>query len=295
MAEPIHVNIDFENIRETARRGVRRTAVFLGLGINAAIDPGLRKYELSDISPIHLVPSNAPEETIAHFKTEFGRWVVSNGLRELIETFALFLDRTYEACLFMVSHKERISFEDVTQRQAAFDYEGIEKKLKIFQSRFGVKLNHPEHLKTIQQVRNCFTHRHGIVGKPDCEDGDELSLKWIGFDIFIKTPTGETIDLTLPLKEEIRLKDGGTVCLRFSERVRRYKLNTPVDLEPKDLVEICNFILMSTDQLLTSVSEFAKNLGIPEAEQIVQAQESNNALKGDGSDPSRPAAPQRGR
>jgi hypothetical protein len=111
MAESIHVNIDFSNIRETARKGVRRTAVFLGLGINAAIDSALRKYELSDISPIHLVPSNVPEETIAHFKTEFGRWIVANGLRELIETFALFLDRTHNACLFMASHKGKISFE----------------------------------------------------------------------------------------------------------------------------------------------------------------------------------------
>ena len=65
------------------------------------------KYELTDISPIHLVPSNVPEETIAHFKTEFGRWVITNGLRELIETFALFLDRTHNACLFMAATRGR--------------------------------------------------------------------------------------------------------------------------------------------------------------------------------------------
>jgi hypothetical protein len=268
MVEPTHVNIDFAKIRETARRGVRRTAVFLGLGINASLDPALRKYELSDISPIHLVPSSVPEETIAHFKTEFGRWIVANGLRELIETFALFLDGAHNACLFMSSHKGKVSFEDATQWQPAFHHKGIADKLKVFESRFGVKPHHPEHLGTIQQVRNCFTHRHGIVGKQDCVDGDELILKWTGFDIFIETPTGETIDMTLPLKEDIHLKDGGTVCLRFSERVRTFKLGTPVLLEPNDLVEICNFILMSTDQLLASVSEFAKKLGIPDAEQI---------------------------
>lgn len=291
MAEPIHVNIDFAHIRETARKGVRRTAVFLGLGINATLDPALRKYELTDISPIHLVPSNVPEETITHFKTEFGRWIIANGLRELIETFALFLDKTHNACLFMASHKRKVTFEDATQWQPAFHRKGIKDKLKVFQSRFGVKPNYPEHLGTIQQVRNCFTHRHGVVGKRDCEDGDELLLKWIGFDIYIETPTGETIDLVLPLKEEVHLKDGGTACLRFSERVRNFKLGTPVNLEPKDLVEICNFVLMSTDQLLTSVSEYAKNLGIPDAGEIAQAQESNNALKSDGEARSVPAAP----
>ena len=291
MTEPIRVNIDFEDIRETARKGVRRTAVFLGIGINAALDPALRKYELTDISPIHLVPSNVPEETIAHFKTEFGRWVIANGLRELIETFALFLDRTHNACLFMASHTGKITFNDATLWQPAFHHKGIEDKLKVFQSRFGVKPNFPEHLGTIQQVRNCFTHRHGIVGKLDCEDTDELLLKWTGFDIFIETPTGETIDLVLPLKEEIHLKDGGTVCLRFSERVRSFKLGIPITLEPKDLEEICNFILMSTDQLLKSVSDFAKNIGIPGAGEIAHAQESNDALKDDVGGATRPAAP----
>jgi hypothetical protein len=291
MTEPLRVNIDFENIGETARKGVRRTAVFLGLGINAALDPAFQKYELTDISPIHLVPSNVPEETIAHFKTEFGRWIIANGLRELIETFALFLDRTHDACLIMASHKGKITFDDATLWQSPFHHKGIEDKLKIFQSRFGVRPNFPERIGTIQHVRNCFTHRQGIVGKQDCEDTDELLLKWTGFDFFIETPTGETIDLVFPLKEKVHLKDGGTACLRFSERVRSFKLGTPVTLESKDLIEICNFILMSTDQLLKSVFDFAKSIGIADAGETSHAQDSNNTLKGDGGGTARPAAP----
>lgn len=268
MAEPISANIDFNKIRETAYKGVRRTAVFLGLGFNAAKDPSFQNYELADISPIHLVPSNVPEETVDHFKTEFGRWIVACGLRELIETFALFLDRTHYACLFIASHKNQITFEDATVWQPAFHHKGIKDKLKKFESRFGVKPKHPEHINTIQQVRNCLTHRHGIVGTKDCEGSNELVLKWMGFDLFIETETGETIDLVLPLKEEIYLKDGGAVKLRFSERVRSYNIGTSVDLEAKDLVEICNFILMSTDQILKAVAAYSKNLGIPDVEMI---------------------------
>ncbi len=275
MTELTHVNIDFDKIRETAYKGVRRTAVFLGLGFNAAKDPAFRNYELADISPIHLVPSNVPEETIDHFKTEFGRWIVACGLRELIETFALFLDRTHNACLFMASHKNQITFEDATVWQPAFHHKGIKDKLKTFESRFNVKPNHPEHINRIQQVRNCLTHRHGIVSKQDCDDGDELIVKWMGFDLFIETPTGETIDLVLPLKEPIHLKDGGTVNIRFSERIRAYKIGTPVDLEAKDLVEICNFVLISTGQILKTVSEYAMNLGIPDAETINAEKEPN--------------------
>jgi len=195
MIDPTQFNIDFNKIRETSYKGVRRTEAFLGLGLNAANDPSFRNYELIDISPIHLVPSNVLEETIDHFKTEFGRWIVACGLRELIETFALFLDHTHNACLVMASHKKQITFDDATVWQPAFHYKGIKDKLDTFESRFDVKTNHPEHINRVQRVRNCLTHRHGIVGKQDCDDGDELILKWIGFDIFIETPTGKTIDL----------------------------------------------------------------------------------------------------
>lgn len=275
MTEPKNVNIDFDKIRETAYKGVRRTAVFLGLGFNAANEPAFRNYELADLSPIHLVPSKVPDETIDHFKTEFGRWIVACGLRELIETFGLFLDRTHNACLFMAYHRDQITFEDATVWQPAFHHKGIKDKLKMLESRFNLKPDHPEHINGIQQVRNCLTHRHGIVGKEDCDDGDELNLKWMGFDLFIETPTGETIDLVLPLKEQIHLKDGGTVNLRFSERLRAFKVGTPIDLEAKDLVEICNFVLMSTDQILRGVAEYVKILGIPDAATISAEKEPN--------------------
>jgi hypothetical protein len=268
MSEPIRVNIDLKKIRETASKGVRRTVVFLGLGFNAAKDPAFRKYQLVEISPIHLVPSDVSEETVDHFKTEFGRWIIECGLRELIETFALFLDRTHDACLFMASRKNQISFKNARKWKPAFHNKGIKDKLKTFDSRFGVKPEYPEHIISIQRVRNCFTHRHGIVGKRDCGDSDELVLKWVGFDLFIETETGETIDLVLPLKEKIHTKAGGAVKLRYSERVRTYKIGTAIDLEAKDLVEICNFILNSTDQILNTVGVFAKGLGIPDTEAI---------------------------
>jgi hypothetical protein len=45
MAE-IEYNIDFGKILAVALKGVRRATVFLGLGLNAALDPEFNKYQL---------------------------------------------------------------------------------------------------------------------------------------------------------------------------------------------------------------------------------------------------------
>jgi hypothetical protein len=261
----MHIQIDLDRVRETAYKGIRRTAVFLGLGLNASFDPSFQRYELADLSPIRLVPSDMPEETIAHFKSEFGRWIIACGLRELIERFAIFLDETHHACLLMATHKGTVSLEDATAWQSAFHYKGVDDKLKKFENRFSVCPRFPQHISTIQKLRNCFTHRRGIVGVEDCNGTDQLELKWMGFKLVAEHANGQTVELSMPLKEPIHFPEGGTIGLQFIERARYFKIDMLVTIEPKDLLEICNFVLMSTDEIIRSVVEFAKRLGIKEA------------------------------
>ena len=261
MTEKKILKVDLATIRETACKGIRRAVVFLGLGVNAANNPNFREYELADISPIHLLPEKIGVETIQQFKVEFGRWVTGCGLRELIESFALFLDKTYNAALFFSVHKNKVPQAEANKMRAAFEKKGIEAKLQALKQ-FQIEPKFPEHLISIQRVRNCLTHRWGKVEAQDCNSSDELVLSWQGFDIFVETPTGKTIDLILPLKEEVLLPDGGTAMLRYSERTRCFKMGTVIQVEPRDLLEICNFVLISTDQIFKKTIECAIGLGV---------------------------------
>ena len=48
------IHIGYPTIQEIAAKGVRRTAVFMGLGLNAALDPNFKAYKLTQImSPRH--------------------------------------------------------------------------------------------------------------------------------------------------------------------------------------------------------------------------------------------------
>ncbi|MEP4034912.1 hypothetical protein [Pseudophaeobacter sp.] len=92
------INLDFGAILEIALKGVRRSSVFMGLGVNAARDPENKDYQLSGITQIQLVPENVPKEAVEHFKKEFQIWIVAGALREATEAFALFLDELHRAC-----------------------------------------------------------------------------------------------------------------------------------------------------------------------------------------------------
>lgn len=75
------IPLDFDRIHEVALKGIRRAAVFMGLGVNAARDIGYRAYELTDLTQIQIVPSGANDQQVKQFKQEFEIWIIANGLR----------------------------------------------------------------------------------------------------------------------------------------------------------------------------------------------------------------------
>jgi hypothetical protein len=254
--------IDFSKIKEVALLGVRRTAVFMGLGINAALDVNFKNYDLTKITQLQFVPPDVDDKTISHIKEEFGLWIINCGFRELIETFAIFMDSIHLASLHIAVSGKNISPEDAKKFGPAFPKKGIKDKLPILASRFGIKPNNSEYIISINQARNCFAHRRGIVGIEDCKNGQCFEVKWRGFDIFIKTPSEEII-IEPPIPQEgILIEDGGIVGLKLPERTRIFNIGEKIIFSPRDLAEICQFIIFSTNEISNSFMNYAKSLGI---------------------------------
>jgi hypothetical protein len=260
---PEDVNIDFDAIKEIADKGVRRAVVFLGIGFNAAKDSSLTKYELTDVTQLQLVPPDVNSETLAKFKDEFGIWIVACGLRELIETFAVYLDAIHNACLFMAFHKQKVPGTEAEKFRKTFPYEGLEDKMKHLGERFSVRCERPDLLLSINQARHCLTHRRGIVGQEDCGTSAQLQVKWIGMEVFIETPSGEIIPFQAGSKQDIYLSDGGTVKLRFPERSESFQRGSYLKLSHGALAEICYFVHNSTVEILASAIQYTKSISIP--------------------------------
>jgi hypothetical protein len=261
------INVDFDQIREIAQRGVRRAAVFMGLGLNAAYDKDFKDYRLSKITKVELVSSDASEEQIERFKKDFSYWIIGNGLRELTETFNIFLDRLHDACLlFTIIKAGGLSTqEEVRAAAKKFHRGGLLDKLVTLKKEFEIEPNNLEYLISINKARNCLTHRRGIVGELDVGDDRKLHLKWRGMEAFVKTPDGEEIIL-LPggLTEPLELKEGGgNLMLRFPDRAKTFALGDQLILTPSELTELGHLVLQETDAINAGGIAYAKKLGIP--------------------------------
>jgi hypothetical protein len=267
------INVDFDQIREIAQRGVRRAAVFMGLGLNAAYEKDFKDYRLSKITKVELVGSGASDEQIERFKKDFSYWIIGNGLREMTETFNIFLDRLHNACLVLKLVKVgSLSIHEAKAAAKKFHRGGLSDKLVTLKKEFGIEPNNFAYLISINKARNCLTHRRGIVGEPDVGEDRELHLKWRGIEVFIKTPAGEEIPL-LPggIMQPVELHDGGDVMMRFPERAKTFSLGEQLIFTPSELTELCHLVLEETDAINAGGIAFAKKLGIPMQKEIPES------------------------
>lgn len=257
------LTIDFDKIRDIANRGIRRTYVFLGLGFNAARDTRLTNFHLTDLMMYRAVPDKVDEKTLTSFKEEFRKWIVSNGLRELVETFATFLDMVNRACQVFSKNKTLIHIKKIFIKNKGFEKKGIEGKLKFLRENFSISTNREKYLISINKARNCITHRQDKVGHEDIKGDDTFRIEWLGFDCYAETPKGEIHSLMPPYpKKGIILEGGSEVKIQCVEKVSEYKLGEIITFSPNDLGEICTLFQMATDDISKSALDYARKIGI---------------------------------
>lgn len=116
----------------------------------------------------------------------------ANGLRDLIETFSIFLDRLYEP--FFVLNKgfdgngKRLSPPKVYERR------GITDKLDTLSRILEISETDRKVLVSLNQARNCFAHRRGVVGEPDVDPKvGHMTLVWTAFQFEIEEPDGNVV------------------------------------------------------------------------------------------------------
>ena len=134
------ININLPAIKNIAVKGVRRTAIFMGLGINAARNPNFKQYELATITGFEFIEPISDEQILINFKTEFGHWIVGNGLRELIETFCVFLDQIHFVCLLVAASCGKIKKAQIQKKNLDFRHYGLKDKIIILSKDFDVTI-----------------------------------------------------------------------------------------------------------------------------------------------------------
>lgn len=254
---PQRVTIDYDQIHQTARKGIYRAAVFLGLGVNAANLEALREYHLVHDTNLRLLPDTVGEETLKNWKTEFRLWVVGCGFRELVDRLCVFLDQ--------IHHASAIAAKCVNKEtQHEFDHLGLDKKIARLATKFGVRCDFSAQLATLYPIRNCFVHRLGHVGVDDTKNEQPLEIRYMHFKSLFTPKDADPIiipDLFDPNSPRFVTPAAGTLGLRWCENIVAFRRGDWVQFTPKQLTEILFFADRCATGYIQSAVRYAVSQG----------------------------------
>lgn len=265
--EPLVLNYDA--LLETLRRSVRRSIVMMGFGLNGAeLRPPL-SHVLAHDGPfaIRLVEEDVTDEAKEHFADEFGKWVRANGLRELLESFSIYLHQLYFT-LYVIRHHAEGGAPAGLRTPEWFEGRGVTVQMDELSKVVPIHERSKAVVASLSQARNCYAHRRGRVGNKDV-DGDSMVVTWNRLTFGVREPNGNVI----PENEIIGrlLPEGGVVQVAVVETARRYALGDELILEKRELKEICLNVLQIGEALYAEAVNVAVAAGLMDAPAVQDA------------------------
>lgn len=232
---------------------------------------GLNCVETATNDSLHLPaefsfkPAADVPESLENSKTDFQKWIITNGLRDCAEAFHALLEITYGQCLLLKCAAEtgKISSEiyegEYASKRKAFHKFDIRKRLQTLLNEFNISFRDDTMrcFRSLNRVRNCLAHRGGFVQRVDCNNGDYLKVEWLTL-VPIK-PDGTEIEFGKPL--------GATEILAQKRvRSRVFQQQTYIDFSGRDFAEFLMSYTFLAYENTENVLAYAKSVGLREAE-----------------------------
>lgn len=262
MTQTQSVHIDLDRVLEILRRGIRRADVFMGMGLNAAeqVPPPSHILAPEANHTIHLVKQDLTEDEQAHVAAEFGKWVRTNGLRELMESFSIFMHELYTVLFVILRSRDKLG-ELARIPPPRLERMGIEDQIETLSKAVVVPPGDIRIARSLNQARNCYAHRRGVVGEADIDtESGFFNLFWTAFRIEIAEPDGNVV----PEAEMYGrvFENGGTVQLRVSEHSKEFRRGQELVVSKSELKEICLCVLSIGQRLFNATVSRARDEGV---------------------------------
>jgi hypothetical protein len=231
--------------------------------IQRSIDLSL--FGLTSAEQVHVLPHPlehaligyqiGPTQSLHAVKGEFKRWLVSACLRDVIEALNECLDRIAESCLifrFMTDPpSSKIEAEaQVSLARKRFRKLGLPTKIEEIASMADSSVipGSRNHVLTINHCRNCLVHRLGLVSEEDTKGDDSLVVSWLGFEVWVESPTEER-----PIGLPYFVGEDETLSLRNSARKKVFNLGESIEFSTDELMQVCWTVFLFAQQLSENV------------------------------------------
>ncbi|MES0051726.1 MULTISPECIES: hypothetical protein [unclassified Mesorhizobium] len=257
MAHLVNVKVNFDALSEVANLGVRRAAVFMGIGVNASqVDPPI-PHVLEGGMQFTVIPDNLPIDQRKVNAEEFARWVVAGGFRELAETFSVFLHDVYYAGL--VLDREKITVGEHQKALSKFSRQGVSDQLVIASDLLKIDAPFSPTFETMNQARNCMAHRRGIVGAKDVDETESFTLKWRALALTLED--GQDLSLLLAAGTPVEIKGGQALSVGMVDREKKFALGDQILLSRHDLQEFCLAVQIAAEVVMKGLADLAQKKG----------------------------------
>lgn len=243
----------------TARTGITRAWVFTGMGINYASGPS-KDFNIPGAPHLHLFNRTLSDKELNQFTEEFRIWVTGNGLRELIETFDIFLEQLYSVVLIVEAWRQKKAYDQ--NKQSVFNKRGTPEKIDELEN-FGIRTAFKDDIISVKRARSCLTHRLGVVNRRDINDSEGLKVRWRVLELYGKNEDGSEFvpDLDQLAAGPIEFPRGSAVNMRNAPRSKTFSMGSRIIFEPSEIKEICFWFLLLVDEIQKSIIKYCKNPG----------------------------------
>jgi hypothetical protein len=197
-------------------------------------DCSLTKHTCFVVAP--KLPDAASLEEV---KREFRIWIEAAGFRELVYTYAVFLDAIDDVCGYIEAVSDGLDHANRIRAHEAFAKRSLAEKLEMLASRYGLAPLRPGQLESLHYARNCFAHRQGILAPVDLRGSQSLSVSWHGLDIAFIESTSGTKHILTPDQMPFQSASAGDMQGHPVDRRKEFAVGDVLNFTTSELAEIC--------------------------------------------------------